>query len=98
MEVYKISEGNDFDKIYEVSSTLKKINNILIEKYNDILENPDFEQDYCSRTAVGIYKIGHECIRLRKWLTYYDRSCYENINYYDLMGSNLNCLNDIPGR
>ena len=22
-----------------------------------------------------------------KWLAYYDRSYYENINYYDMMGS-----------
>ena len=50
-------------------------------------ENPDFEQDYWSRTAIGIYKIGHDSIRLMKWICYYDRSYYENINCYDLMGS-----------
>ena len=50
-------------------------------------ENPDFEQNYYSRTAIGIYKIGHDAIRLTKWLAYYDRSYYESINYYDLMGS-----------
>ena len=32
-------------------------------------ENPDFEQDYWSRTAEGIYKIGHDSIRLMKWLS-----------------------------
>ena len=36
IDVYKICEGNDYDKIYEVLSILKneklKINNILIEK------------------------------------------------------------------
>ena len=52
-----------------------------------MLKNPDFEQDYWSRTAVGIYKIGHDGIRLMKWCCYYDRSFYGNINYYDLMGS-----------
>ena len=31
-----------------------------------MLENPDFEQDYGSRTAEGIYKIGHFSIRLVK--------------------------------
>ena len=31
-------------------------------------ENPDFEQDYCSRTATGIYKNGHDSIRIRKKL------------------------------
>ena len=40
--VFKIYEGNDFDKIYEVVSTLKnkklKTNNILIKKFKDLLE------------------------------------------------------------
>ena len=51
-----------------------KINNILSETYKNKLENPDFEQDYCSRTAAGIYKIGHDSIRLMKGLAFYDRS------------------------
>ena len=91
LDVYKIYEGDDFVKIYEVLSTLiknkLKINNILIEKYKKMLENPDFEQDYWSRTATGIYKIGQAISSLMKWLAYYDRSFYENIVYYDLMGS-----------
>ena len=33
-----------------------------------MLENHDFEQDYRSRRAIGIYKIGHDSIRLMKWL------------------------------
>ena len=61
-------------------------------------ENSDFEQDHWSRTAEGIYKIGQDSIRLIKWKTYYDRSYHENINYYDLMGSVLNCLNEISQR
>ena len=52
-----------------------------------MLENSDFEQNYWSRTAIGIYKSSHDSIRLRKWICYFDRSFYENINYYDLMGS-----------
>ena len=40
-------EGSDYDKIYEVLSTLKnekvKMNNIQFEKHEDMLENPDFE-------------------------------------------------------
>ena len=100
IDVYKIYEGDDFDKIFEVLSTLKnkklKINNILIEKYTDMLKNPDFEQDYWSRTAIGIYKIGHDSIRLLKRIFYYDRSYYENINYYYLMGSVCRHLNEIP--
>ena len=60
-----------------------------------MLEFLDFEQDYWSRTATGVYKIGHDSIRLRKWECYYDRSYYENFNYYDLMGNILTCLNEI---
>ena len=91
VDVYKIYEGDDFDKINEVLSTLKnkklKRNNILTEKYKNMLENPDFEQNHYSITSTGIYKIGRDSIRLRKWICYFDRSYYENINYYDLMGS-----------
>ena len=45
-----------------------------------MLENPEFQQDNWSRTAISIYKIGHKSIRIMKWLAYYDRSYYENIN------------------
>ena len=31
-----------------------------------MLENSDFEQKYWSRTATGIYKLGHDSIRLMK--------------------------------
>ena len=95
--VYKIYESNDYKKIYEVLSTLKhkkmKINYTLILKYKNMIENPNFEQNYWSRTADGIYKIGHDSIRLMKWICYYDRSYYENMKYYDLMGSILSSLN-----
>ena len=91
IDVYKIYESDDYDQIYKTLSTLKnkklQINNKLTEIYKDMLLNPNFEQNYCSRTATGIYKIGHDSIRLMKWICYYDRSYYENINYYDLMGS-----------
>ena len=63
-----------------------------------MLDNPDFEQYYFSRTAKGIYKIGRDSISLMKWLADYDRSCYESINYYDLMASVLTCLNEISER
>ena len=75
----------------EVLSTLRnkelKINNILIEKHKNLLENQVFEQNYWSRTAEGIYKIGHDSIRFMKLLIYYDRSYHDNLNYFDLMGS-----------
>ena len=32
-----------------------------------MLENFDFEQDYWSRTAESVYKMGHDSIRLMKW-------------------------------
>ena len=57
-----------------------------------MLENPDFEQNQYSRRAASIYKIGHDSIRLIKWIWYYDRAYFENINYYDLMASILICL------
>ena len=38
-----------------------------------MLKIPDFEQNYWSRTATGIYKIGHDSIKLMKWICYYDR-------------------------
>ena len=91
VDLYKIYEGNDYNQIFKVLSSLKnkklKINNILIEIYKDLLKNPDFEQNYWSKTASGIYKIGHDSIRLMKWICYYDRSYYENIYYFDMMGS-----------
>ena len=49
IDLYMIYDGNDYDEIYKVLSTLKnkklKINNILIEKYKNMLETSDFEQD-----------------------------------------------------
>ena len=63
-----------------------------------MLEKPDFEQNRYSRTATSIYKIGHDSMRLKKWICYYDRSNYEKIGYYDLMGSILKNLNEIPRR
>ena len=38
-----------------------------------MLEKKEFEQDYYSRTSSGIYTIGHDSIRLFKWLAQYDR-------------------------
>ena len=83
--VYKNYEGIDYDKIYEVLSTLKikklKINKILIATYKNMLEYPN--------TPKSIYQIGHNSIRIMKRLAYYDPFYYENINYFDLMTSFL---------
>ena len=102
VDLYKIYNGDEYDKIFEVLLTLKnkklKINTILIEIYKNMLENPNFEQNKYSITSTGIYKMGHDSIRLMKWICYYDRSYYENINYYDMMASILTCLNEISQR
>ena len=63
-----------------------------------MLENPNFGQDFWSRTSKCIYKIGHDSNRLMKWVCYYDTPYYENVNCYDLMGSILSCLNEISKR
>ena len=56
---------------------------------------PDFEQNLCSRTAEGIYKIGRESIGYLIWLAYYDRSHYKNINSSNLLASVVTCRNEI---
>ena len=61
-------------------------------------ENLDYELYHWSRTPEGIYKIGHDSIRIMKWICYNDRSHHENNNYYDLIGSLCNHLNEISKR
>ena len=60
VDEYKYYEGVDYDELFEVLSTLKnkksKINKILIEKCEYMIEKLSFEQDYWSRTARGFYK------------------------------------------
>ena len=51
---------------------------MLIEKYRDLLENTDFEQNYYSRISTRIYKIGYDSIQFLKKLDYYDRFFSEN--------------------
>ena len=63
-----------------------------------MLENPNYEQDHFSGTATGIFKIGHDSIRIMKRLWFYDRFHYENIIYFDLVGSVLKCLIEISQR
>ena len=55
---------------------------------------PDFEEICFSKTAESIYKIGHHGVRMMKWLVYYGRCYYENMNQYNLMTSVLICLKD----
>ena len=50
VDLYKIYEGDDYDEIYKVLSTLKneniRINITLIEIYKDMMINSDIEQNY----------------------------------------------------
>ena len=91
IDAYKIFEGNGCKKIYEAISNLKnkklKNDNTLVEKYENMNLYLVLEQDYFLRTAKGIYKIRLDSVRIMKWFAYYDRSYYENINYYDIMPS-----------
>ena len=57
-----------------------------------MLENSDFEQKLFSRTATGICKVGHDNVRSMKWICFYDRSQYEKLKYYDLMGIIVNSV------
>ena len=50
-----------------------------------MIKNSKFEQNYYSRTPVGVYKVGHDSIRIFKRVAYYDRCFYENVNYFGLM-------------
>ena len=74
------------------------MNHTLIDIYKDMLLNPNFEQNKCSITSTGIYRIAHDGIRLMKWICYYNRSFYESNIYYDLMGSICNHLKEISQR
>ena len=61
-------------------------------------ENRGFEQNNHSRTALLVYKNGHDSITLMKGLVYQDRSYHLKYNYYDLMPSVSSCLNEISKR
>ena len=63
-----------------------------------MLEIPNFEQNSYSITSTGVCKNAHDSIRSMKWLIYYDRSYYDNMNYFDLMGSICKHLNGIYKR
>ena len=52
-----------------------------------MLEYPNFEQNRYSLTSCGIYKSAHDSIRLMNIICYSSSKFYENITYYDLMGS-----------
>ena len=63
-----------------------------------MLEKPEYEQNHYSITSTGIYKNAHDSIRIMKVICCYDRSYYENTNFYHLMGSVLKCLKETSER
>ena len=75
IDIYKIYDGDDIHKLFECLSriTNKKLNikKEVVEKYKNMDE--DFEENYYSRTSRGVYKIGHESVRLMQWMAYYDK-------------------------
>ena len=48
----------------------KKLNLRIGKVEKDKSMNPDFEQNHYSRTAKGTYRIGHDSLRLVKWLAF----------------------------
>ena len=75
--------------MFEVLSSLKyrklNIKSELIKYYKLLPEN--FYENQCSRQAKSIYKIGYKAISLMVFLC--QCQYYNNINYYDLLGSFL---------
>ena len=47
--------------------------------------NPEFQRNHFSRTAKGIYRLGHKCIKLMKWMAWYERF-FDNINFLSQFG------------
>ena len=54
---------------------------MLVEKYKDMCERHNFEQNYYSRTSTSVHKFGHDNIGPMNLLLYYDRSYFEIMNY-----------------
>ena len=70
--------------------------NFLFGKYNKVKKNPDFEENYFSKTAEGIHRISHYSIRILKCLCYADTLFNENSNDSDLMATVLTCPIEVP--
>ena len=60
-----------------------------------MMECPDFEQKYHSRSAIDIYKIGYNSVRLVRWLAYFGRFYYGRKKFFYLMGSVSYILSEI---
>ena len=96
IDLYKLYEVNDFIQFFDVLSRIRdrklRIKIEVTEKNKNIDEK--FGQSHYYRTAIGIYKIGHNSSRLEKWIAYYHRY-YPNMICFDLMTSILKYSNDL---
>ena len=74
-DVYKRNEGESFNESLNILSTLRKkklkSQNELAERKRSMIK--EFEQNRDSRTASGIFRIGHDRIRISKYMAHFDR-------------------------
>ena len=93
-EKYECTDFNRINKFLpELKNKKSKVKDIVIEKYKNMNEYPDFEQDYYSLTAKGVYINEHDSTQFMKWIAFYD-GYYENINYSDLLACVLSILSN----
>ena len=92
IEIIQIYDGEDYNKMFEVLSQIKKkklnIKKDFIKYYNEMDSN--YQQTQISLSQKNIYKISCESIRLMKFLCQKDYT--SNINYHDFMASVLYAL------
>ena len=65
MDVFRIYGSDDFSNLYsfikfKIKNMKLKIKKILIEKYKNMKQNLDFQQNYYSIKTYCIYAIGHD--------------------------------------
>ena len=89
MEINSLVQTNNIDVLAVVLTHLeqKKLNVLeeILKKFDDMLD--DFETNALMRNVEGIHKAGDFCLRMMKWLV--SARFYENVNYYDLIGTAL---------
>ena len=89
MDVDLITKSLDYDLLAAALTFIKqkKLNIIdsILEKFYDIPE--EFETNDLVRKSEGIQKAGNYALRMMRWLV--SNKYYENINYFDLIGTAL---------
>ena len=90
--MFDIVSGLKYRKL-NIKSELIKYYKLMPEKFyedqTEVLDRSKIEHQ-CARQAEGIYKIGYKAISLMVFLC--QCQYYNNINYYDLLGSVLYTL------